>query len=103
MNIPPLYREIGRDIGIVLLSLERAVWWFLHHEEMVEKAVAKFGRRKGDNKMALNWLENIKEVISKSPELIPEVKAIIADVEKTVADAEAIKTTVDPSTPAVTQ
>ena len=89
--ISPIDREIGRDIGIALLAIERVVWWFIHHEEMIEKLAVKFGRRKGDKNMTF------LQMLSEGPAVLGDVLTAIGKLQgdlplllKTIADFQAL-------------
>ena len=87
------FHEVRVEAGIALLMIHHLFRGLANWAEDLEKIKGLFG---GGKKGKMDWLAIIKEVLTKSPELVPEVEKIITDIKATVADAEAIKNTVAP-------
>ena len=87
--IPPLIREIGRDVGIAFLVTDHAVRRIVGWEDDVSKAKAFFGRRIGDRKElmdTLSYIELISKIASEAPVLLPNAMKLLSDINQVNVD-----------------
>ena len=95
MTIPPVVREIFRDIGIAYLAVTHTV---IHGEEVIEKISKLVGlkkeierkfERRHTQMLTLATLAEVPQALNIVVTAIPKIQAAIPLIQKTVADINA--------------